>query len=71
MLCTDQGKSMSVELFVNLVSQLLKLGGIIFFMFAAYDGTFGGQGSTSVFIGTGVLVLVLLGSLVVDKMGRL
>jgi hypothetical protein len=62
---------MSVELFVNLVSQLLKLGGIIFFMYAAYDGTFGGQGSTSVFIGTGVLVLVLLGSMVVDKMGRL
>jgi len=62
---------MSVELFVNIVSQLLKLGGIIFFMFAAYDGTFGGQGSTSVFIGTGVLVLVLAGSILVDKIGRL
>jgi hypothetical protein len=62
---------MSVELFVNLISQLLKLGGIIFFMFAAYDGTFGGQGSTSVFIGTGVLVLVLAGSILVDKIGRL
>lgn len=62
---------MSVELFVNIISQLLKLGGIIFFMFAAYDGTFGGQGSTSVFIGTGVLVLVLAGSIVVDKIGRL
>ena len=62
---------MSVELFVNVVSQLLKLGGIIFFMYAAYEGTFGGQGSTSVFIGTGVLVMVLLGSMVVDKMGRL
>lgn len=62
---------MSVELFVNIVSQLLKLGGIIFFMFAAYDGTFGGQGSTSVFIGTGVLFMVLIGSLVIDKIGRL
>jgi len=62
---------MSVELFVNIVSQLLKLGGIIFFMFAAYDGTFGGQGSTSVFIGTGVLVLVLACSILVDKIGRL
>ena len=62
---------MSVELIVNIVSQLLKLGGIIFFMFAAYEGTFGGQGSTSVFIGTGVLVLVLAGSYVVDKIGRL
>ncbi|HQS59539.1 MAG: hypothetical protein B7Y56_14040 [Gallionellales bacterium 35-53-114] len=62
---------MNVELIVNIVSQLLKLGGIIFFMFAAYDGTFGGQGSTSVFIGTGVLVLVLAGSYVVDKIGRL
>lgn len=62
---------MNVELIVNIVSQLLKLGGIIFFMYAAYDGTFGGQGSTSVFIGTGVLVLVLAGSYVVDKIGRL
>ena len=61
---------MNVELIVNIVSQLLKLGGIIFFMFAAYEGTFGGQGSTSVFIGTGVLVLVLAGSYVVDKIGR-
>lgn len=62
---------MNVELVVNIVSQLLKLGGIIFFMFAAYEGTFGGQGSTSVFIGVGVLVLVLAGSFVVDKMGNL
>lgn len=62
---------MSVELFVSIISQLLKLGGIMFFMYAAYDGTYGGQGSTSVFIGTGVLVMVLLGSLVVDKIGQL
>ena len=67
----QEEEPMSVELFVNIVSQLLKLGGIIFFMFAAYDGTFGGQGSNSVFIGTGVLVLVLAGSSVVDKIGRL
>jgi len=62
---------MSIELIINVISQLLKLGGIIFFMFAAYDGTFGGQGSTSVFIGTGVLVMVLVGSFVIDKLGRL
>lgn len=62
---------MSVELIVNIVSQLLKLLGIIFFMFAAYDGTFGGQGSTSVFIGVGVLAMVLVGSIVVEKLGRL
>jgi len=62
---------MNVELIVNILSQLLKLSGIIFFMFSAYDGTFGGQGSTSVFIGVGVLVLVLAGSFVVDKMGNL
>jgi hypothetical protein len=62
---------MSIELIVNLFSQLLKLGGIMFFMYAAYDGTFGGQGSTSVFVGVGVLVLVLAGSMVVDKLGRL
>lgn len=61
---------MSVELVVTIVSQLLKLGGIAFFMYAAYDGTFGGQGSSSVFIGTGVLVLVLMGSVLVDKIGR-
>jgi len=68
----EQGRElMSIELIVNIVSQLLKLGGIIFFMYAAYDGTFGGQGSTSVFIGVGVLVLVLAGSFVVDKMGNL
>ena len=62
---------MNVEMLVNIVSQLLKLGGIIFFMFAAYDGTFGGQGSSSVFIGTGVLVMVLLGSFLVDKIGHM
>ena len=62
---------MSVEVIVNLVSQLLKLGGILFFMYAAYEGTFGGQGSTSVFVGTGVLTLVLVGSFFVDKLGRL
>jgi hypothetical protein len=62
---------MSVEVIVNLVSQLLKLCGIIFFMYAAYDGTFGGQGSNSVFVGVGVLVMVLVGSFFVDKLGRL
>jgi len=62
---------MSVEVIVNLVSQLLKLSGIIFFMYAAYDGTFGGQGSNSVFVGVGVLVMVLVGSFFVDKLGRL
>lgn len=62
---------MSVEVLVNLISQLLKLSGIIFFMYAAYDGTFGGQGSNSVFVGVGVLVMVLVGSFFVDKLGRL
>jgi hypothetical protein len=62
---------MSVEVIVNLVSQLLKLCGIIFFMYAAYDGTFGGQGSNSVFVGVGVLVMVLVGSFFVDKLGNL
>lgn len=62
---------MNVESTVNITSQLLKLFGITFFMFAAYDGTFGGQGSTSVFMGVGVLAMVLVGSFVVDKLGRL
>ncbi len=61
---------MRVELIINLISQMLKLGGIIFFMYSAYDGTFGGQGSTSVFVGVGVLSMVLVGSLLVDKLGR-
>lgn len=61
---------MGVEVIVSLISQLLKLGGIIFFMYAAYEGTFGGQGSTSVFVGTGVLSLVLVGSFFVDKLGQ-
>lgn len=61
---------MSVDLIVSIISQLLKLGGIIFFMYSAYDGTFGGQGSTSVFVGTGVLALILVGSVFVDKLGR-
>jgi hypothetical protein len=62
---------MNIELIVNIISQLLKLSGITFFLFAAYDGTFGGEGSDSVFIGTGVLTLVLVGSHFVDKLGRL
>lgn len=62
---------MTVELLVNIISQILKLFGIIFFMYAAYEGTFGGQGSNSVFIGVGVLVMVLVGSFFVDKLGRL
>lgn len=62
---------MSVEVIVNVISQLLKLSGIIFFMYAAYEGTFGGQGSNSVFIGVGVLILVLVGSMVVEKLGSL
>lgn len=40
-------------------------------MYAAYEGTFGGQGSTTVFVGVGVLVIVLAVSLLVDKLGRL
>jgi hypothetical protein len=61
---------MRVEVVISVISQLLKLGGIIFFMYSAYDGTFGGQGSTSVFVGTGVLALVLVGSMFVDKLGQ-
>lgn len=61
---------MTIELFVTIFSNLIKVLGIIFFLFSAYDGTFGGQGSTSVFIGTGVLLLVILGSYFVDKLSR-
>ena len=61
---------MRIEVIISVISQLLKMAGIIFFMYAAYEGTFGGQGSTSVFVGTGVLALVLIGSMFVDKLGH-
>ena len=40
---------------------------IAFFFYAAYEGVMGDGGSTSVFTGVGVLVLVLIGSYFIDK----
>lgn len=62
---------MSVEIVVNLISLILRLCGIAFFLYAAFQGVFGVGGSTSVFTGVGVLVLVLLGTHLIDKVGRI
>jgi hypothetical protein len=65
------GGALSVEIVVNLISLILRLCGIAFFLYAAFQGVFGVGGSTSVFTGVGVLVLVLLGTHLIDKVGRI
>lgn len=59
---------MIMELFGKLLSQFLTLLAIVFFFYAAYEGVMGEGGSTSVFTGVGVLVLVLIGSFFIDKL---
>lgn len=61
---------LSVEVFVKLISLILRLCGIAFFLYAAFQGVFGVGGSTSVFTGVGVLVLVLLGTHVIERVGQ-
>ena len=61
---------MSLELLTRLLSQLLKLLAIAFFFYASYQGVMGEGGSTSVFTGVGVLILVLIGSYFIDKLGK-
>jgi hypothetical protein len=58
---------MSVELLTRLLSTTLKLVAIAFFFYAAYQGVMGDGGSTSVFTGVGVLIIVLIGSYFIDK----
>jgi hypothetical protein len=62
---------LSVEIVVKLISMVLRLCGIAFFLYAAFQGVFGIGGSTSVFTGVGVLVLVILGTHVIDKFGQI
>lgn len=69
--CWLKGKILSVEIVVKLISMILRLCGIAFFLFAAFQGVFGVGGSTSVFTGVGVLVLVILGTQLIDKVGRI
>ena len=56
-----------MEKFGKLLSQFLTLTAIAFFFYAAYEGVIGNGGSTSVFTGVGVLVVVLIGSYFIDK----
>ena len=61
---------MNLELLTKLLSQTLKLLAIAFFFYASYQGVMGEGGSTSVFTGVGVLILVLVGSYFIDKLGK-
>lgn len=66
-----EGETLSVEIVVNLTSLILRLCGIAFFLYAAFQGVFGIGGSTSVFTGVGILVLVLFGTHLIDKVGKI
>ena len=59
---------MNMEFIAKIFSQILQLLAIAFFFYAAYQGVMGEGGSTSVFTGVGVLVLVLIGSYFIDKL---
>lgn len=61
---------MSLETLTKLLSKILQLMAIAFFFYAAYEGVMGEGGSTSVFSGVGVLVLVLIGSYFIDKLAQ-
>jgi hypothetical protein len=61
---------MSIELLSKLLSKALKLLAIAFFFYASYQGVMGEGGSTSVFTGVGVLIIVLVGSYFIDKFAQ-
>jgi len=61
---------MSIELLTKLLSKTLKLLAIVFFFYASYQGVMGEGGSTSVFTGVGVLIIVLVGSYFIDKFAQ-
>lgn len=67
----EKGKILSVEVVVKVISLVLRLCGIAFFLYAAYQGVFRGGGSTSVFTGVGVLSLVIVGTHVIDRFGQI
>ena len=58
---------MSMGMLTQLLKQILTLIAIVFFFYAVYQGVVGDGGSTSVFTGVGALVLVLVGSYIIDK----
>ena len=59
---------MSISMLTYFLKQTLILLAIAFFFYAAYEGVVGDGGSTSVFTGVGALVLVLVGSYLIDKL---
>ncbi len=59
---------MSIGMLTFWVKQILILFAIVFFFYAAYQGVVGDGGSTSVFTGVGALVVVLIGSYLIDKL---
>lgn len=59
---------MNISTITYYVKQILILLAIAFFFYAAYEGVVGDGGSTSVFTGVGALVLVLVGSYLIDKL---
>lgn len=61
---------MSMASLTKIVSQIVQLLAMAFFFYAAYQGVMEGGGSTSVFTGVGVLVLVLIGSYFIDKLAQ-
>lgn len=58
---------MNMGLLIYYFKQFLILLSIIFFFYAAYQGVVEDGGSTSVFTGVGAIVLVLIGSFIIDK----
>lgn len=61
---------MNMGMLTQLIKQVLILLGIAFFFYAAYQGVVGDGGSTSVFTGVGALVIVLVGSYIIDKLAN-
>lgn len=60
--------NMNMGTITYVLKQTLLLLAIAFFFYAAYQGVVGDGGSTSVFTGVGALVLVLVGSYLIDKL---
>jgi hypothetical protein len=67
MYATGQGIIMNIGMMSQIFKNVLILMAIAFFFYAAYQGVVGEGGSTSVFTGVGALVLVLIGSYLIDK----
>jgi hypothetical protein len=56
--------------FITLLSNVLKLVAMGFFVYSAYKGTFSGGGSNTVFIGVAVLTVVIVVTHIIDELRR-